>query len=335
MQNKNGNYKGLLGVEEISDVSAYIRKNNLKGIAWLKFRTKIYLYFLLTYLKLLFTIIIRKCYYGPFKGEFGHMLAHTAPFLMYLHKKGVKIVYCGMELHAPILVDNTGTSIIYDYRPLRDFFHEVQPKGNEVQPPDDVQKEIMRFEKEGRSSFYPFWNIGNAYYYFFIHRNFLNKSNCHVYNLKSVYQSDRNIKAVSVFPRSKGAKVTPNNGGPWDYQKVIDLVKPYVDMVYVIGHPAQSVAIAPQDKVEVCITADNRIVLEKCANSQLIITQHSGVVYLGDYFDIDVLVIYNGEQPIKGIGDTIRFKQNLHRNRELNFAFSYGEIENYLKNKFA
>jgi hypothetical protein len=30
---------------------------------------------------------------------------------MYLHKNGVKIHYCGMELHKPFMVDETGKPI--------------------------------------------------------------------------------------------------------------------------------------------------------------------------------------------------------------------------------
>src|ERR1700759_2266664 len=47
----------------------------------------------------------KECYYGPFKGEFGHFLLHNLPFLSCLHQQGVKINYCGMELHKAFLVD--------------------------------------------------------------------------------------------------------------------------------------------------------------------------------------------------------------------------------------
>src|SRR5205823_14480788 len=111
------------------------------------------------------------CYYGPFKGEFGHFLAHTLPFLMYLHKKGVKIRYCGMELHKPFLVDESGKSIISEFTPLRDFFAEVPPNSNTVVPPADVQKVISEWTKEAENSRLPFWNIGDDFYYWFIHRH--------------------------------------------------------------------------------------------------------------------------------------------------------------------
>ncbi|MCZ8283871.1 MAG: hypothetical protein O9353_00310 [Bacteroidia bacterium] len=69
----------------------------------------------------------KECYYGPFKGEFGHFLLHNLPFLSHLHQQGVRIHYCGMELHKAFLVDERGNSIIHQYYPLRDFFAEVPP----------------------------------------------------------------------------------------------------------------------------------------------------------------------------------------------------------------
>src|ERR1700758_1912170 len=47
----------------------------------------------------------KECYYGPFKGEFGHFLLHNLPFLSHLYHQDVKINYCGMALHKPFLVD--------------------------------------------------------------------------------------------------------------------------------------------------------------------------------------------------------------------------------------
>src|SRR6202012_5838789 len=98
--------------------------------------------------------------------------------------------------------------------------------------------------------------------------------------------------AVCIFPRSKGAASSHNNGGPWDYAGLIELIKPYVDKIYVVGHPSQSLAIPATDKVELRVTADNAKILEACSNSRLIITQHSGVNNLGEYVRKPVLIIY-------------------------------------------
>jgi hypothetical protein len=276
----------------LSDNKTYAQMAGLKGLPWLKYWVSIWLNYRKADKRLKESFEKKKCYYGPFKGEFGHFLAHTLPFLMYLHKKGVEIIYCGMDLHRPFLVDDKGNSIIKDYRPLRDFFAEVAPNSNSVIPPADVQEKIREFEDEAKASGLPFWNIGDDYYYWFIHRNWL-EGHTYLYNLTGVYTTAKE-KAVCIFPRNKGAKSSHNNGESWDYAKLIESIKPYFDKIYVVGHPSQSLNIPASDKVEIRVSADNRVILNACANSRLIITQHSGVNNLGEYLQKQVLIIYKG-----------------------------------------
>lgn len=317
----------------LSDNRGYAVENDLKGIPLLKFWMKIFMNYRKADKRLAETLKAKVCYYGPFKGEFGHFLAHTLPFLMYLHKNGVEIRYCGMELHRPFLVDEQGKSIVKDYRPLRDFFAEVAPDSNAAIPPADVQAEIKKFEDEAEQSGKPFWNIGDDYYYWFIHRNWLGKGYNHLYDLSKVYTTKQE-NAVCIFPRNKGAASSYNNGDPWDYQKMIELIKPYFDKIYVVGHPSQSLSIPPSDKVEIRITADNRQILEACSNSRLIITQHSGVNNLGEYLQKQVLIIYKGGKQVSDIGsmnNTLRFRNFMNEKIPLAFAFSEEEIINYIK----
>ncbi len=317
-----------------SDNKSFALQNNIRGIRLVLFWIKIYWSYFKTNQRLKKTIQLGKCYYGPFKGEYGHMLAHTAPFLMYLHKDGIKIIYCGMELHKPLLVDETGKSIIHDFRPLRDFFPEVPPKSNNTVPPKDVQEEIKKFENEAKSSGLPFWNIGDDYYYWFIHRNWLMNSHTHVYDLKKVYMTKQE-NACCIFPRSKGAKESHNNGKQWDYPVLIELIKPYFDKIYITGHPSQVLDIMPSDKVEICVSTDNAKIYEKVANSNLIITQHSGVNNLGEYLNCKVLIIYNGGKTVSDIGsmnNTLRFRHSLGNKHPLAFAFTEEEIVNFVKN---
>jgi hypothetical protein len=317
----------------LSDNKGFVVENNIKGIPLLKFWLKIYMNYRKADKRLAETLSKKVCYYGPFKGEFGHFLAHTLPFLMYLHKNGVEIRYCGMELHRPFLVDEQGQSIVKDYRSLRDFFAEVPPDSNAATPPADVQAEIKKFEREAEQSGKPFWNIGDDYYYWFIHRNWLGKGYVHLYNLSHVYKT-KNENAVCIFPRSKGAASSHNNGDPWDYQKMIESIKPYFDKIYVVGHPSQSLSIPVSDKVEIRITADNRQILEACSNSRLIITQHSGVNNLGEYLQKQVLIIYKGGKQVSDIGsmnNTLRFRNFMKEKIPLAFAYSEEDIVNYIK----
>lgn len=317
----------------LSDNRAYAIQRNLKGLSLIKFWLKIGWHYRKADKRLKETLNKGICYYGPFKGEFGHMTAHTAPFLMYLHKQGVKIIYCGMQLHMPLLVDENGKSIIHDFRPLRDFFAEVSPKSNSTVPPPDVQQEIKKFEDEARTSGYPFWNIGDNFYYWFIHRHWLLNGHTQVYHLEKFYKT-KEQNACCIFPRSKGAKVSHNNGEQWDYDKVIGILRQYFDTVYVLGHPSQVLNINASEGVVPCITADNARIFECVANSRLLVTQHSGVNNLGEYLNTPVLIIYKGGQSVSDIGsmnNTLRFRHALGNRHLLAFAFNEEQIAEYAR----
>lgn len=318
--------------EVLSDNRTFARQ--YKGWSRIKFWLRVYYRYWKANRMLRETLRKKMCYYGPFKGEFGHMTAHTAPFLMYLHSKGVKIVYCGMEIHKPLLIDEKGKSIVHDFRPLRDFFAEVPPSSNSTIPPPDVQTEIEKFDREAWKSGLPFWNIGEDFYYWFIHRNWLLKGPyMKTYQLDKVYKTKEEF-SVCVFPRSKGAAATHNNGEPWNYNELVNVLSRYFEKVYVVGHPALSVPIEPKGNVEVCLSSDNRVILEKCSNSKLIVTQHSGVNNLGEYTDTQVLIIYKGGNRIADIGsiyNTLRFRPYIGTRHELSFAFSMEEVVSFVK----
>jgi ADP-heptose:LPS heptosyltransferase len=272
----------------------------------------------------------KECFYGPFKGEFGHFLLHNLPFLSHLHYKGVKIHYCGMSLHRAFLVDSSGKSIIHKYYPLRDFFSEVPSRANETIPPPDVQVEIDAFVANAKKSGLPFLNIADKDLYWFVFRNWqLKKGRQHVYNIENVYKT-RTENSCVIFPRKKGNATTPNNGGPWDYLQVARLVSPYFDKVYITGHPSMSAEILSEGNIEACLSTDNKDVIEKCANARLVISQHSGAVHIGIYTNSDVLLIFKGQPPIKGLIDTIRFRKNL-TSKQQSYAFSYDDIVSYVK----
>jgi len=272
----------------------------------------------------------KECYYGPFKGEFGHFLLHNLPFLMHLHKCGVKINYCGLELHKSFLVDDKGNSIIYKYYPLRDFFSETPPSSNRVVPPNDVQVEINKFHIIAKDSKKAFLNIADNDMYWFVFRNWqLKKNRQFLYSLENVYKTKIENSCV-IFPRKKGNAFTLNNGGPWDYLDVAKAVSPYFDKVYITGHPGMSAELESEGNIEVCLSADNKVVIQKCSNASLIITQHSGAVHIGAYSNTMVLLIFNGKPPIKGLIDTIRFRVNLTQ-IPLSYAFNRDEIINFVK----
>ena len=322
------------GNQQFADYKKFANVNKYNGFGLFKYLVKIYRAYSLAYSRLFFALLFKRCYYGPYKGEFGNFLGHNLPFLAYLHSKGVKIYYCGMLLHNPFLVDEKGKSIIYKFYPLRDFFREVSPGTNSTIPPKDVQLEIDKFEKEAKYSLFTFFNVGDPFYYWFVHRAWQLKGFMKTVPLDKVYKT-KNERSIVVFPRSKGASSTPSNGDSWNWEEVVRTISKYVDKVYVMGHPAFSVPMQSFDNVEVLITDNNALILEKCSNSQLIITQHSGTCYLGEYTDTQVLVIFHGKFPISTINDSIIFKEFLGTKFPLAFAFSMQEIEDYVKDRFS
>lgn len=268
------------------------------------------------------------CYYGPFKGEFGHFLLHNLPFLSHLHLNGVAIHYCGMELHKPMLVDANGKSIIHKWYPLRDFFTEVKPLSNETIPPPDVQRSIDAFRAEAIGSGLPFLDIDDRDLYWWVFRNWQLQGYQHTYALETAYAKSKTRTCV-IFPRKKGGDYTSNNGGPWDYNELAQAVSPYFEEVRLVGHPSLSADVTDSGNIKLCISADNADTLRHCAEASLIITQHSGAVHLGAYVDTPVLLIFNGEPPIKGLMDTLRFRKNLS-DEPLQYAFSLNEIVNFV-----
>jgi len=269
----------------------------------------------------------KECYYGPFVGEFGHFLLHNLPFLVHLKKKDVKIHYCGMELHKPFLVDEEGESIVDSLTGLRDFFSEYKPVANETEVPSDVLREINQFKINARKSGLPFLDISEKDMYWFTFRNWQLSGKQSKYRLNKLFAKPKE-RSVVIFPRKKGGEFTPNNGGPWNYSQIAQTVSPYFDKVYLVGHPSLSDAVETDGNIELKVSQNNRETMKYCAQADLIITQHSGAVHLGAYVDTPVLIIFNGKPPVKGLIDTIRFRQNISKH-PLNYAFSLEEIENF------
>ena len=202
----------------------------------------------------------------------------------------------------------------------------------ETRRPEDVQIEIDAFLNKAEKSGKAFLNIGDKDLYWFVFRNWqLKLGRQAVYNLQKVYQN-KHENACVIFPRKKGnASFTPNNGGPWDYLQVARIVSPYFDKVYITGHPSMSAEIEPETNIELKLSGDNQIILENCANANLIITQHSGALHIGTYTNARVLLIFNGDPPIKGLIDTLRFRKNLTQ-QPLHYAFNLSEVEEFVKN---
>lgn len=274
----------------------------------------------------------KECYYGPFKGEFGHFLLHNLPFLAHLHQQGVKIRYCGMQLHEAFLKDEKGESLVSEWFPLRDFFAEKRPLANSVVPPDDVLAEIEKFRAAAQASGKPFLDLTDDNLYWYVFRNWQLNGRQQRIDFRKVYPVTKS-KAITIFPRKKGGAVTPNNGGPWDYMEIARAVAPYVDEVFFTGHPSMSAEVKEEGNIRLRLSESNEEVIRTCLESELIITQHSGAVHMGGYTASGVLIIFNGKPPIKGLADTLRFRKNLS-DAPLAFAFDKEGIVSFVRKKF-
>ena len=322
-------YKG----HPISSNRTFVRKKLEGGmLAKISFWRKVYQGYSEAQALMDASIKAGECYYGPFKGEFGNFLSYVLPFISYLHKQGVKIHYCGMGIHKPLMKASNGENLHHTFFELRDFFKEVSPRTNATVPPDDVQASIREYEQEAKASGLPYWDIGDHFFYWFVLRTWApSRGFYHTYELDKVYQSQKE-NSVAIFPRRKGAKGSNNNGAEWDYEELAHAVSPYFDKVYVVGHPAQSLHFSSKGKVEVCISADNSVMLEKVSNSSLIITQHSGTTYIGEYTDTPTLMIYKGDPPIGSLGNTLYFKEHMRNVYPYSFAYSMEEVLQFCEN---
>jgi hypothetical protein len=285
------------------------------------------------------TLRRKECYYGPFTGEFGHLLGHNLPFIAHLYEKGVKVHFCGLEIHKPFFIDEQGNQVVASYDAVRDFFKEAAPDGSSAPTPPDIQNITSAFLAAAKKSGLPHWDLSEYFFYFEVLRWWtLKKGLLKVFNLSFKYRS-ADEDSVVIFPRKLNRhfpETMPqqlrNNGEEWDYNEVANVALQHFKKVYIIGHPAFSVEeLRSSEGVTVCLTNDNSFILEKCCNSKLIITPHSGTVYLGEYTNTPVLIIYKGGRTIGDVEITKQFKKGLGKRSSFNYAYTIEEIDSFLK----
>jgi hypothetical protein len=278
------------------------------------------------YFLLLRSILQKKCYFGPFVGEFGHLLSHIVPFISYLHSKGIKVYYCGPAIHKPFFYDNMGNLIVESYLELRDFYNEVLPNANDQNYPEDVELDILRFVKSAKSSHLAFWDIRNSRFYFnvFCKWEYFN-SFVKIYSKRqSSFESSESN--VVVFARNKGS-YSPVRGDDWNFQELVDYIKDFVDRVYVLGHPAFSHDIQGNENVEVILTNDNSIIIEKCLKSKFIINQLSGTHYLGLYCNTRVILLLKGHIDYSNVNKDFKYRKKLGPNYDWSIVNSLESLK--------
>lgn len=294
-----------------------------------RFYFKIYRGLAKAYWRLFLTFVFKRCYFGPFNGEFGNFISYILPFLSYLHSKGVKINYCGMALYKPFMVDEKGNLIVENFVELRDFYKEATPNANSAKIPGDVSNIVEQFKFDAKKSNFAYWDLSDSFFYWYIYRTWILQGPFMKTPAFNKIYKTKDENAAVIFPRNKYTDFNLPFGEPWDFQELAEAISPYFDRVYILGHPAFSVPLKETDKIKILVTDNNAVLLEKCANSKLILTQHSGTKYLGELTNTQVLVIYKGKMPIFGMLDNVIFNYKLGTKHNLHFAFSLDHVKEY------
>lgn len=235
----------------------------------------------------------QECYFGPFVGEFGHLLSHIIPLITYLHAKGIKITYMGPEIHRSLFVDDHGNSLVYEYQSLRDFYSEVTPNCNDLVAPKDVLDVANEFIHRSRNSSTVFFDISKKKYYWFGICLWMFETNR--YKLYTHKFNEVKKNQVALFARKKG-QYSNVRGADWDFQEIVNTILEYTSLdVVILGHPGFSHSIAPNERVKINISNNNYNILRECSRSNFIVNQLSGTHYLGLYCNTEVLLLLKGD----------------------------------------
>jgi hypothetical protein len=277
----------------------------------------------------------KEVFIGPFIGEFGNFLSYILPLVTRFYRNGVKVNLLCNEVLRPFLLDEVGSLMVSNEFLLPDFYSNAALAGNKAGLSSEMQETVDRFVETSQSSGNPFIDLSDHNTYWFIYRSWLvHQRMVETIHYDKFYGKQTRENSIVVFPRKKGRESTPNNGEPWDYTALIAQLADLVEKVYVAGHPEFSHSIAGQNNIEVITGKGNDETLRRCSQSKLIICQHSGTVYLGEYTNTQTLVIFKGPMPIKGINDTLVWDTLLGNRTRMDFAFSEEDILSYVKRHF-
>ena len=180
----------------------------IKAILALASRKLLFLYWaILTTSKYRRAIRRKKCYFGPFTGEFGHLLGHILPFISYLYSKNIQINFCELTIHKPFFVDEKNNSIVSNYNELRDFFNESLPDCNSALLPVDIKITANEFIQNAKESKEVYFDNSNFDYYFNFFRWWIvKKGYVKTFDLSKVYKNS--IENSIVIFRENGTLLT-------------------------------------------------------------------------------------------------------------------------------
>lgn len=322
---------GIRFQSEFSDVNRFCRLHKLSMFDSAKLKLKLVLVYALNIFRIKKSIWLKqKLFIGPFVGEFGNFLGHALPFISFLHKKGIEVHFCGLELFRPFLIDYNGNEIVNFYG-LRDVYNTTKVSTNSGEMPKDVQKEMALFyQKAAREGV--LIDLRNDFFYYFVFRDFVAKGRAFNYNIKKNFQlsAKKTDRSCVLFPRAKGAAETKNNGKEWDYNEVVHVLAECFDKIYVLGHPAFVRGVNPHPKVETKFSTDNKELIQICSNVDCIVSQHSGVIYLCTLFEVPYVMLYGGGTSPADIGsfnNSLYFLNSVKKPYQIEFCYYLNNLK--------
>ena len=271
----------------------------------------------------------KECYFGPFVGEFGHLLSHVIPFISYLNELDVKVNYMGPEIHKPLFKSSKSSYIINNYEGLRDFYSEVSPDCNNQYYPDDIGEIIEKFKLDARNSGLPFWDISSRKFYWIGFCKWMYERNhYHTYSFNNFLKKNQ----ITIFARKKGDH-SPVRGSNWNFQSVINKIIHETNLdIKVLGHPAFSHNFKSSERVKVILTSDNQLILDECKKSKFIINQLSGTHYLGIYCDTPVILLMKGPDiDYSNFIKDLNYRLKLNPKSKIQICSTENELIKYLK----
>ena len=235
-----------------------------------------------------------RCIVGPFVGEFGHMLVHVLPFLNYLHSQDINVTFFGFEEHKAFCVNDLGEPTVVDYIGIPDYFKSGVPDYNKLELVTDshIKQLALDFVISSSKSGVPFYDISNhAIYYNQWWPWWFGKGYGKYYPIKKVFNPEGIVEnAIALYTRKKpGAAAGPD----WDFDLLLKAITPFVDTVYVVGHPEQSISLKG-DKVLNVITKSNAKILTAVSKCKLVISPNSGSAYVARILRMPEIIYHNG-----------------------------------------
>lgn len=234
----------------------------------------------------------KECYYGPFAGEFGWLLAHILPFMSYLYSKGVRIHFCGNDGQESLCIDDEGNHLYASYTSVPYFFDKSAPNGNVINlVPLENRKVIDEFVAEAKDSHKPFFDISSIDKFDTLWEFWYAKKYGFYYNLNKYFNPDGIIhNRISLYTRNKPYGKA---GEVWNIPDIIEAIESFCDEIVIVGNPNQSFELN-HPKVRNIVTRNNAKIFNAVSTSKLVLSPNSGSAYVARILQVPQIIYMKG-----------------------------------------